>query len=101
MSFWVWLLTGVKVAGVVGDGVAVVVRHDAVRGRGCSWRGAAQIGARCGGLCGVSAHGMVVPLTWLTCAVVFFVGCLFLDFPRRLVSRLVSSHVKTQKGSDA
>ena len=28
---------GVKVVRVVGDGVAVVVRHDVVRGRGCPW----------------------------------------------------------------
>ena len=32
---------GVKVARIVGDGVAVVVRPDVVRGRGCSWRAAA------------------------------------------------------------
>ena len=31
MSFVVWLLVGVKFAGVVGDGVAVGVRLDAVR----------------------------------------------------------------------
>ena len=31
MLFWVWLLMGVKVARVVGDGVAVVVRPDTVR----------------------------------------------------------------------
>ena len=48
MSFWVWLLMGVKVARLVGDGVAVGVRPDAVRfvvahcvrllrsGRGCA-----------------------------------------------------------------
>ena len=28
---------GVKVVRVVGDGVAVVVRPDVVRGRGCPW----------------------------------------------------------------
>ena len=32
VSFWVWVLMGVKVVRVVGDGVAVVVRTDAVRG---------------------------------------------------------------------
>ena len=32
VSFWVWLLMGVKVARVVGDGAADVVRPDAVRG---------------------------------------------------------------------
>ena len=31
VSFWVWLLMGVNVARLVGDGVAVVVRPDAVR----------------------------------------------------------------------
>ena len=31
MSFVVWLLMGVKFAGVVGDGVAVVVRSNVVR----------------------------------------------------------------------
>ena len=31
VSFWVRLLMGVKVARLVGDGVAVVVRPDAVR----------------------------------------------------------------------
>lgn len=41
VSFWVWLLMGVKVAEVVGDGVAVVVRSDVVRVCGCSWREAA------------------------------------------------------------
>ena len=51
-----------KVAGVVGDGVAVVVRLNAVRCVVAHGREAAQIGARCGGLCGVSAHGMVVLL---------------------------------------
>ena len=53
---------GVKVARLVGDGVAVGVRPDAVRGVVAHGREAAQIGARCGGLCGVSAHGMVVLL---------------------------------------
>ncbi len=67
VSFWVWSLMGVNVARLVGDGVAVVVRPDAVWvvvahgvrlpgslvmvwrslcalipfGRGCSWRAAA------------------------------------------------------------
>ena len=48
MSFWVWLLMGVMVARLVGEGVAVVVLPDAVRvvvahgvqllrsGRGCA-----------------------------------------------------------------
>ena len=31
VSFWVWLPMGVKVARLVGEGVAVVVRPDAVR----------------------------------------------------------------------
>ena len=46
VSFWVWLFMGVKVARLVGDGVAVVVRHDAVRGVVAHVREAAQIGAR-------------------------------------------------------
>ena len=31
VSFWVWSLMGVNVARLVGDGVADVVRPDAVR----------------------------------------------------------------------
>ena len=37
VSFWGVVAHGVKVVRVVGDGVAVVVRPDVVRGRGCSW----------------------------------------------------------------
>ena len=46
VSFWVWLLMGVNVARLVGDGVAVVVRPDAVRGVVAHGLEAAQIGAR-------------------------------------------------------
>ena len=37
VSFWGVVAHGVKVARVVGDGVAVVVRPDVVRWRGCPW----------------------------------------------------------------
>ena len=60
VSFWLWLLMGVKVARLVGDGVAVGVRPDAVR----VWllRGVRLLGSGrgCGGRCGVSAHSIEV-----------------------------------------
>lgn len=54
VSFWVWSLMGVNVARLVGDGVAVVVRPDAVRcvvAHGVrllrSWGEGVAVGAAC------------------------------------------------------
>ena len=60
VSLWVWLLMGVKVARLVGDGVAVGVRPDAVRV--CLLMGVRLLGSGrgCGGRCGVSAHSIEV-----------------------------------------
>ena len=58
VSFWVWLLMGVKVARLVGDGVAVVVRPDAVRGVVAHGVRLLGSGRGCGGRRGVSAHSI-------------------------------------------
>ena len=51
---------GVKVAGVVGDGVAVGVRPDAVRVWLLMVWKLLRSGRGCGGRCGVSAHSIEV-----------------------------------------
>lgn len=60
VSFWVWSLMGVNVARLVGDGVAVVVRPDAVRGVVAHGVKLLRSGRGCGGRCSVSAHGIEV-----------------------------------------
>lgn len=60
MPFGVWLLMGVKVARLVGDGVAVGVRPDDVRFVVAHCVRLLRSGRGCGGRCGVSAHGIEV-----------------------------------------
>ena len=60
VSFWGVVAHGVKVAGVVGDGVAVGVRPDAVRAWLLMGAKLLRSGRGCGGRCGVSAHSIEV-----------------------------------------
>ena len=60
VSLWVWLLMGVKVARLVGDGVAVGVRPDAVRGVVAHGVKLLRSGRGRGGRRGVSAHSIEV-----------------------------------------